>query len=58
MNLVDCYVTEVMGKPVYLYSRWWIRVKYDSWGSNAVTDIMCSSEAEAAKVGVGFHFLA
>lgn len=58
MNLCDCYVTEVMGAPVFLYSRWWVRVKYNSWGTLGVTDVMCASEAEASEVRVGFHFLA
>lgn len=58
MNLCDCYVTEVLGKPVWLYGRWWVRVKYDSWGCIAVTDVMLSSEEDALGVGVGFHFLA
>lgn len=58
MNLCDCYVTEVMGAPVWLYSRWWVRVRYDSWGSSAVTDVMLSTEEEASEVGVGYCFLA
>lgn len=58
MSLTDCYVTEVLGKPCYVYGRYWVRVRYDSWGSSAVTDVMCSSESEALKVGVGYCFVA
>lgn len=62
MNLCDCYVTEVMGKPVLLYGRWWVRVRYDETygfrGERSTTDIMLSSEKEAAEVAVGYCFLA
>lgn len=63
MNLGDCYVTEVLGKPVWLYGRWWVRVRYDESSLTpsefvGTTDIMLSSEAEALGVGVGYSFLA
>jgi hypothetical protein len=57
-NLIDCYVTEVLGKPVYVYGRWWVRVRYDCEGVIGTTDVMLSSEEAALKVGVGYHFLA
>lgn len=58
MNLVDAYVTEVMGEPYYIYEKWWVNVKYNSYGwQNDYTSLMFNTKEEADKVSNGFHFL-
>ena len=49
MNLIDCYVTKILGEPYR---------KYDSWGSNSKTQLMFRTEEAARAAQVGHHFLA
>lgn len=58
MNLCDCYVTEVLGPPYRKFGKWWVDVSYESWGSPSKTQLMFSTEAGAADVTGGHHFLA
>ncbi|WP_148058582.1 hypothetical protein [Pseudomonas frederiksbergensis] len=58
MNLVDCYVTAVLGQPYRKFGNWWVDVTYESWGSPGKTQLMFSTEAGAAAVEIGHHFLA
>lgn len=58
MNLVDCYVTEILGEPVLKYGRWFLPVKADSYGRESETELMFDTEAEARSVKIGHHFLA
>ncbi|MNO84273.1 hypothetical protein D3C76_756100 [compost metagenome] len=58
MNLVDCRVIEVLGKPYKRYGKWWRDVRYSSWGSDSKTELMFQTEAEAEAVQVGHEFLA
>ena len=63
MNLCDCYVTKVLGKPVHhdeidLFGYWTVEVEYDSWGAPARTRLVFRSEYEANSVMEGFKFLA
>jgi hypothetical protein len=47
MNLTDCYVTEVLGYPYFKYERWWVSVKYESWGTVSNSEIMTNTKEEA-----------
>jgi len=58
MNLCDCYVTEVLSQPYRKFGNWWVDVSYESWGSTSKTQLKFSTEAGAAAVTVGHHFLA
>lgn len=62
MNLVDCYVVRVLGRPEHHEmdgAAWWtVPVTYESWGREAHKHLMCQSEREAYAVDKGFHFLA
>lgn len=58
MNLVDCYVTEILGEPYEAYGKWWRKVKYESWGSPSESKLMFNTKEEAEQVAVGHHFLA
>lgn len=62
VNLVDCYVTKVMGKPEHgkcLGVEWWtVKVEYISWGAPEVKDVWFPTKEAADKVVEGFHFLA
>lgn len=57
MNLVDCIVTEVLDKPEFKYSKWFVKVKYDCYGGIWETEIMVDTEEEANKIDVGYKFL-
>lgn len=57
MNLVDCYVTKVLGDPFEKYGKWWVKVEFESWGRPGTTELMFSSEAEARAVAEGIEFL-
>ena len=37
MNLVDCYVTEIIDEPYFQYDFWWQKVKYNAHGREATT---------------------
>lgn len=56
MNLVDCFVVEIIGKPKLKYGKWFLRVKADSYGSVSETELMFKTEEEALNVVAGHHF--
>jgi hypothetical protein len=59
MNLIDLYVTEIIGKPYQVYGipdRWFVRVMADGYGTIAQSTVMCDSLENAQKVGPGFVF--
>jgi hypothetical protein len=56
MNLVDCYVTEVLSQPYERNGLWCVDVKYNSWGHISRGKVFCVSEEEARKVSVGYKF--
>ncbi|WP_201319074.1 hypothetical protein [Paenibacillus sp. EPM92] len=64
MNLVDAYVTKVLGEPEYIdkYANegvtWWqVPVECDSYGRLSETNLVFKTEEEAKEVRVGHHFL-
>ena len=57
MNLVDCYVTEVISKPYRKFGHWWLDVEYSCWGATSKTQMMFKTEEGAAAVVVGHRFL-
>jgi len=58
MNLVDCYVTAILGKPYFKYKKYWLDVEYNSYGQTDVTQLMFNTKAEAEQITVGYKFLA
>jgi hypothetical protein len=58
MNLVDCVVTRITGKPFYAYGLWWLDVQYNSWGTIGNHRLHFDSAEEAQAVTEGFKFLA
>lgn len=57
MNLLDCYVTLIVGEPYFAYGKWWVEVEYESWGSKSKSTIMFSCKEDAEGVKIGNHFL-
>jgi len=57
MNLIDFYVTEVLGVPVLKYGKWFLPVKAESHGRESESELMFDTEAQARDVKVGHHFL-
>lgn len=62
MNLVDCYVTQVLSKPYYddfgsTVWKWWVDVVYDSYGVKSRHTLMFDTKEEAESVKIGYRFL-
>jgi len=57
MNLIDCYVTKVLGKPYYMHEHWWIDVEYDSYGITGETILMGDSKESLEGIEIGHEFL-
>ncbi|WP_330508346.1 hypothetical protein V1687_18370 [Pseudomonas putida] len=58
MNLIDCYVTKILGEPYRKFGHWWVDVEYDSWGSKSTTRLMFRTEEAAGAAQVGYKFQA
>ncbi|WP_430316947.1 hypothetical protein [Pseudomonas sp. p1(2021b)] len=58
MNLIDCYVTKILGEPYRKFGHWWVDVEYDSLGSVSKTQLMFRTEGAARAAQVGYHFTA
>jgi hypothetical protein len=56
MNLVDCVVVRVLAQPRYEYGHWWVKVRYNSWGRESETEIMCDTLMKAEDIAVGHKF--
>ena len=58
MNLIDCYVTKILGEPYRKFGHWWVEAEYESKGRTCKTRIMFRTEEAARAAKVGHHFLA
>ncbi|MCL1655454.1 hypothetical protein M2T79_02515 [Elizabethkingia miricola] len=59
MNLVDCYVTEVIKlNHNTVLDKWVVEVKYDCYGRIDTTMLLFNTEEEAKSVKIGYEFLA
>lgn len=58
MNLVDCVVDVVLTEPAFAYNKWWIVVKYNSWGRFSDCRLMFDTKEEALAIKPGHKFLA
>lgn len=56
MNLVNAYVTEILGPPKQIYGKWWVPVRYTCYGVIGETEVMCNTKAHADNVAVGYEF--
>jgi len=59
MNLVDCYVVELLSKPFFEESSgcWGVEVSFNSYGTISKSKIFFDTEKEANKVKKGYKFL-
>ena len=57
MNLVDCYVKEVIGRPIYRYKLWWVAVKYEVENRVSSTSISFPTLEYAKRCQIGYRFL-
>lgn len=62
MNLIDAWVTEVIGEPYYDdYGsgnyKWWLDVAYEDIGGTGATTLMFNTKEEAKAVTPGYKFL-
>lgn len=58
MNLVDCEVTEILSKPFPVGNKWFLSVKYVSWGSYSETDLCFETKEIAESIKIGYKFKA
>lgn len=56
MNLVECYVTEIIGEPYFRSGFWFQKVKYNSYGSVGETTLFDKEKSYFESVDVGFMF--
>lgn len=58
MNLIDCYVTKILGEPYRKFGYWWVSVEFEAEGWPGTKEIMFRTEKAARAAAVGYHFLA
>ncbi|WDY60344.1 hypothetical protein [Pseudomonas sp. PSKL.D1] len=58
MNLIDCYVTKILGEPYRKFGAWWVDAEYESYGRISKTQLMFRTEEAARAATVGYHFTA
>jgi hypothetical protein len=58
MNMVDCYVTQVLDVPHYdkEWDLWKLPVEYVSWGVTSVKALYFKTEEEAKSIKEGYKF--
>lgn len=57
MNLLDAYVTKIMGAAELKFGKWFLPVEADCEGWPMKSELMFATKEEADKVQVGYHFL-
>ena len=57
MNLIDCYVTEVLTAPRLEFGFWIVRVSFDSHGRISETELCFPTISAAEGVSPGYKFL-
>ncbi|ELF6206827.1 hypothetical protein RNI54_003657 [Pseudomonas putida] len=58
MNLIDCYVTKILGEPYRKFGHWWVEAEYESEGRPGKTRLMFRTEEAARAAQVGHKFTA
>ena len=58
MNLIDCYVTKILGEPYRKFGAWWVDAEYEVYGRTCKTQLMFRTEEAARAAQVGYHFTA
>jgi len=58
MNLIDCYVTKILGEPYRKFGAWWVDAEYEAYGRTCKTQLMFRTEEAARAAKVGHHFTA
>ena len=56
MNLVECYVTEIVGEPYFKYDFWWQNVKYNSYGVIGEAEFFHKEKTHFETIKIGFKF--
>lgn len=57
MNLIDAYVTKIIGVPYKMYDKWFVNVEVDSHGITSLSSPMFGTQEEAANIKVGSRIL-
>lgn len=57
MNLIDAYVTKVIGVPYKMYGKWFVNVEVDSHGVTSLSTPMFGTQEEASSIKVGSKIL-
>ena len=52
MNLIDCYVTGILGAPYRKFGCWWVDVEYVSEGRPGKSNLMFKTESAAKAVAI------
>jgi hypothetical protein len=57
MNLINAYVTKVLGVPYKLYGKWFINVEVIAEGVTSTSSPMFGTQEEAANIKIGSEIL-
>jgi hypothetical protein len=57
MNYIDARVIAITGEPYANYNKWWLPVRYESYGRESDTKLMFNTEQEARDIQIGHKFL-
>ncbi|WP_286775800.1 hypothetical protein ACUDA6_18610 [Pseudomonas ceruminis] len=58
MNLIDCYVTKILGEPYRKFGPRWVSVEFEAEGRPGTKELMFRTEEAARAAKIGHHFLA
>lgn len=53
MNLINAYVTKVLGVPYKLYGKWFINVEVIAEGVTSKSSPMSNTQEESADIKIG-----
>lgn len=58
MNLIDAWVTEIMGEPyLSVFGKWLLKVKCHDMGGDGTSTLIFDTKEQAEQVDVGYKFL-
>lgn len=57
MNLIDCFVEEIISEPYEKFNMWWVNVKSDCYGNISEGHLMFSTEEKAKELKIGHKYL-
>ncbi len=57
MNYLDGYVVDILSEPIEKYGKWFVKIKYNCWGTTGEMDEIFNTKEQALKLKSGSHLL-